>query len=71
MEEFVRETEELFKKLKQADTNVFSELMEIASLNIKEDLKEWDWRWTNFSGSKLSEADLSYCDFVGADLRNV
>ena len=62
--DFIREVEELYQRIAEADTDNFVELAKIAGLDIKTDLIG-----TDLSGADLSEANLSGANLSGADLR--
>ena len=61
--DFVREVEEMYQRIAEADTSNFVELAKIAGLDIKTDLVG-----TDLSGTDLGDTDLSGADLSGANL---
>jgi uncharacterized protein YjbI with pentapeptide repeats len=68
-EEFGKEIQELVQRITEAKTERFSELVEIAGLDLKKDLVGIDLSGEDLSGENLSSANLSSANLSNARLR--
>lgn len=62
----IEELDNVFRKLDRAETEVFSELVELAGLDPAEDFVESEMQGVDFKGSDLSAFNFSFADLRGA-----